>query len=159
MLYTYGVRGGQVRKLRFDDINWEQSKILFPVLKHGKECILPLTDEIGESLLDYLQHSRPDEPYSEVFLTVKSPYIPLRSARPLSKMVTRRIRAAGIKSSIYGSHVFRHCFASRMLKQKHSIKFIADMLGHRAIKTTFIYTKVDFQTLNQVPLEWPEEKS
>jgi len=159
MLYAYGVRGGQVRKLRFDDINWEQSKIRFPVLKHGKECILPITDDVGESLLDYLQHSRPDKPYSEVFLTAIPPYIPLHDSRILSKIIARRMRAVGIKSPTLGAHVFRHCFASRMLNQGHPLKSIADMLGHRCISTTFIYTKVDFQTLNQVPLEWPEERS
>jgi len=159
MLYTYGVRGGQVRKLRFNDINWEQSKIRFPVLKHGKECILPLTDDVGESLLDYLQHSRPDKPYSEVFLTAIPPYIPLLDSRILSKIIARRMRAVGIKSPTLGAHVFRHSFASRMLKHGYPLKSIADMMGHRWITSTFIYTKVDFQTLNQVPLEWPEEKS
>lgn len=159
MLYTYGVRGGQVRKLRFDDINWEQSKILFPVLKHGKECILPLTEDVGESLLDYLQHSRPDVPYQEVFLTMHPSHIPICDSRRFSNIIAYRMRAANIKSSTLGAHVFRHCFASRMLNHGHPLKSIADMLGHRCISSTFIYTKVDFQTLNQVPLEWPEGKS
>ncbi len=159
MLYTYGVRGGQVRALRLDDINWEQSKIRFSALKHGKECLLPLTDDVGESLLDYLQHSRPDAPYFEVFLTAQAPYTPLQNSTTLSSIIARLMCAAGINSPTLGTHAFRHCFASRMLRQGNSLKFIADMLGHRCIKTTFIYTKVDFQTLNQVPLEWPEEKS
>ncbi len=159
MLYTYGVRGGQVRKLRFNDINWEQSKILFPILKHGIECILPLTEDVGESLLDYLQHSRPDVPYREVFLTIQPPHIPICDSRRFSNIIAHRMRAANIKSSTLGAHVFRHCFASRMLNHGHPLKSIADMLGHRWITSTFIYTKVDFRTLNQVPLEWPEGKS
>ena len=67
------------------------------------------------------------------------------------------MRNAGITSTAAGSHVFRHCFASRMLEQGHSLKSIADMIGHRCIHNTFIYTKVDFQALNPVALEWPEE--
>jgi len=159
MLYTYGVRGGQVRMLCLDDINWEQNKIRFPASKYSKECILPLTDNVGESLLDYLQHSRPDVPYSEVFLKVHAPYCPIRVSTTLSAIVTRRMRVVGIKSPTLAAHALRHCFASRMLKQEHSLKFIADMLGHRCIKTTFIYTKVDFKILNQIPLEWPEDVS
>lgn len=54
LLYTYGVRGGQVRALRLEDINWTQNQILFKALKHGKHSSLPLTLEVGESLLDYL---------------------------------------------------------------------------------------------------------
>jgi site-specific recombinase XerD len=44
----------------------------------------------------------------------------------------------------------------RMLKHGQSLKTIADMLGHRHINTTFIYTKVDLETLRQLPLDWPE---
>ncbi len=59
LLYTYGVRGGQVRALRFEDIDWAGNQILFRALKHGKDTLLPLTREVGESLLDYLQRVQP----------------------------------------------------------------------------------------------------
>jgi site-specific recombinase XerC len=42
-----------------------------------------------------------------------------------------------------------------MLDNGHSLKEIADVLGHRSLETTFIYTKVDFATLAQVALPWP----
>ena len=38
-----------------------------------------------------------------------------------------------------------------------SIKAVADVLGHRHLGTTFIYTKVDFNSLKQVALPWPKE--
>ena len=117
----------------------------------------PLTDEVGTSILDYLQNSRPKTKYPHVFLTIHAPYRPLRYSTTLTEIIRRNIRGAGITSAPAGSHVFRHCFASRMLKQGHSLKSIADMIGHRCIHTTFIYTKVDFQALNPVALEWPEE--
>jgi integrase/recombinase XerD len=158
MLYTYGVRGGQVCALRFDNINWEQSQIRFKALKHGKESLLPLTDNVGESLLDYLQNARPKFSYPEIFLTVRAPYRPLRNSDAISTIIAYRMHTAGIKSPNYGARAFRHCFASQMLKKGYSLKFIADMIGHRDIRTTFIYTKVDFQTLSQVALDWPEEE-
>ena len=71
-------------------------------------------------------------------------------------MVTQRMRQAGVSKPKGGSHVFRHGFATRMLQHGQSIKTIADMLGHRNINTTFIYTKVDLETLKQVSLDWPE---
>ena len=46
-----------------------------------------------------------------------------------------------------------------MLRQGYSLKAIADVLGHRHLGTTFIYTKVDFNALNQVALDWPQEVS
>jgi len=157
LLYTYGVRGGQVRALRLKDINWAQNQILFKASKHGKDSLLPLTDEVGEGLLDYLQNSRPAYSYPHVFLTSRAPYHPLPHSSSLSAIVNRRISAAGIQIPSKGAHAFRHCFATRILQKGHSLKAIADVLGHRHLGTTFIYTKVDFNALRQVALEWPEE--
>jgi len=159
LLYTYGVRGGQLRALRLEDIDWVKNQILFKASKHGKDSQLPLTAEVGESLLDYLQHARPSSPSPHVFLTCRAPYHPLTHSSSLSAIVERHLRAAGIEFSSKGAHVFRHCFATRMLHQGHSLKAIADLLGHRHLGTTFIYTKVNFNALKQVALEWPQEVS
>jgi integrase len=159
MLYTYGVRGGQVRALRLEDIDWARDQILFRASKHGKDSRLPLIPEVGEALLDYLQSSRPLCSCPHVFLTCRAPYKPFASSSSLSAVVERRIRAAGIEIPSKGSHAFRHCFATRMLHRGHSLKAVADVLGHRHLGTTFIYTKVDFNALEQVALDWPQEVS
>lgn len=157
LLYTYGARGAQVRALQLQDINWAHNQILFKASKHGKECRLPLTLEVGQSLLDYLRNSRPLCSCPEVFLTCRAPYRPLPNSSSLSAIVEHRIRAAGISVPSKGAHSFRHGFATRMLQQGHSLKAVADVLGHRHLGTTFIYTKVDFNALKQVALEWPQE--
>jgi integrase/recombinase XerD len=159
LLYTYGVRGGQLRALQLEDIDWAHNQILFKASKQGKDTQLPLTAETGESLLDYLQHTRPRCSSSHVFLTCRAPYHPLPNPSSLSSIVERRILAAGVDSPSKGAHAFRHCFATRMLHQGHSLKAIADVLGHRHLSTTFIYTKVEFKALKQVALEWPQEVS
>jgi site-specific recombinase XerD len=157
LLFTYGVRGGQVRALRLEQIDWAQSRILFAASKGGKDSCLPLTAEVGESLLDYLQNSRPPTSDPQVFLTARAPYHPLLHTGTLSATIERRIRAAGIEIPSRGAHAFRHGFATRMLEQGQPLKAIADVLGHRHLGTTFIYTKVDFNSLQQVALEWPKE--
>ena len=157
LLYTYGVRGGQVRALRLEDIDWAQNQILFQASKNGKDSRLPLTAPVGKSLLDYLQHSRPSDSHAHVFLTCRAPYHPLTHSSSLSAIVERHIRAAGIQIPSKGAHLFRHGFATRMLHQGHSLKAVADVLGHRHLSTTFLFTKVDFNALQQVGLAWPQE--
>lgn len=157
LLYTYGVRGCQVRALQLEDIDWVKNQILFKASKHGKDSRLPLTLEVGESLLNYLQKSRPPSYSSAVFLTCRAPYHPFSHSSSLSAIVQRRIRAAGLELYSKGAHAFRHCFATRMLDKGHSLKAVADVLGHRHLSTTFIYTKVEFNALKQVALEWPQE--
>ncbi len=157
LLYTYGVRGGQVRALQLEDIDWAQNQILFKASKNGKDSRLPLTASVGESLLDYLRNSRPSYPYPHVFLTCRAPYHPLAHSSALSAIVERHIRSAHLELSSKGAHAFRHGFATRMLQKGHSLKAIADVLGHRHLSTTFLYTKVDFNALKQVGLAWPQE--
>lgn len=154
LLYTYGVRGGQVRALRLEAIDWAHNQILFKASKHGKDSLLPLTAEVGTSLLEYL-HSRPLSSSPHVFLTCRAPYHALPHAGTLSAIVERHLQAAGVESPSRGAHIFRHGFATRMLRQGHSLKAIADVLGHRHLGTTFIYTKVELNALMHVALEWP----
>ncbi len=156
LLHTYGVRGGQLRALQLQDIQWRDNRIRFRADKGGKEIIVPLTDAVGESVLEYLRHARPQAPYREVFLTLQPPFRALRSPSAVSVMVAQRLRQAGLSPPKAGSHTFRHAFATRMLEQGQSLKTIADLLGHRHLNTTFIYTKVDLKTLHQLPLDWPE---
>ena len=158
LLATYGVRGGQVRKLCLEDIDWKQNQIYFKPMKNGKRIIAPLTEDVGLSLLDYLQHSRPPTHHKEVFIISFAPYHPIYAPSIISTFIKKRMEEAGVKISPCGSHTFRHGFATSMLKKGHSLKIIADMIGHRSIHSTFIYTKVDFQALKQVPLDWPEVK-
>ncbi len=157
LLYTYGVRGGQVRALRMEDIRWVDNQILFRASKNGKDSLLPLNIEVGQSLLNYLQYARPRCSYPHVFLTCRAPYHPLAHSSSLSDIVKRHIRAAGIDVPSKGAHAFRHGFATRMVNKGHSLKDVADVLGHRHLSTTFIYTKIDFNALKQVALDWPEE--
>ena len=43
-----------------------------------------------------------------------------------------------------------------MLAKGQQLKTIKDILGHRSIEATFIYTKVDIEMLRQAALDWPE---
>jgi site-specific recombinase XerD len=57
---------------------------------------------------------------------------------------------------VRGAHAIRHAFATRLMEQAVPIKTIADLLGHKCIDTTAIYTKVDLEHLRNVAREWPE---
>jgi site-specific recombinase XerD len=158
LLYTYGVRAEQVSTLRLSDIQWTAGRIRFHPVKHGKTVIDPLTDEVGDSLLAYLQHGRPRSQHPEVFLIGHAPWTPI--ARTLVPwIVCDRIRKAGLKVPTPGARAFRHRFATAMLVAGHGLKSIADMLGHRNLQSSAIYAKVDFHMLEQAALEWPEEES
>jgi site-specific recombinase XerD len=155
MLHTYGVRGGQVRHLRLADIDWRANTLCFKAVKGGNPSRLPLTDAVGESLLEYLRRGRPASSHPEVFLRLLWPFAPIGSTSGFSALVARRVRAAGLAGRWRG-HAFRHAFATRLLACGQSLKTIADLVGHRSLSSTLVYTKVDFDALREAALDWPE---
>ena len=128
LLHSYGVRGCQVRALQLEDIHWADNQILFRASKNGKDSVLPLSLQVGQSLLDYLRQARPRCSYPQVFITCRAPYHPLAHSSSLSAIVDRHIRAAGINVSSRGAHAFRHGFATRMVNKGYSLKAVADVL-------------------------------
>ena len=97
LLYTYGVRGVQVRVLRMEDIRWAENQILFRASKNGKDSLLPLTVEVGKTpVWTTFDTLGPRSSYPQVFLTCRAPYHPLAHSSSLSSIVERHIRKAGI---------------------------------------------------------------
>ncbi len=160
LLSTYGVRGGQLRRLRLRDIDWQQNRIHFPALKRGKPVDQFLTPAAGNSLLAYIHDGRPTgTSRPEAFLSLAPPFRPYRRAASFSEIVDRCLRQAGIVQPpgvSHGTHSFRHAFAMR-LAGRVPFKHLVDLLGHRDPASTWIYAKVDFPALAETAQPWPEE--
>ena len=157
LLATYGVRGVQIRRLRLDDIDWPNERIHFPAAKGGRPIEQHLVAEAGNLLSEYVRFGRPASEHPEVFLTLCEPLGPIPAANCLSEVIRRRIRQLGMvlpDGVSYGTHGFRHAFASRMVG-KVPFKDLVDQLGHRDPASTLVYSKVDFDGLRQAALPWP----
>jgi integrase/recombinase XerD len=154
LLLTYGVRGQQICLLSIEDICWRRDTITFAPLKGGRRIEVPLIPPVGEAILSYLRNGRPHTNSRHIFLSSQPPFTPLIS---ISSLVVRVFEKTGVPSPHRGSHALRHAWATRMLAEGRPLKTIADLIGHRSLETTRIYTKVDFTRLRTVPLPWPEE--
>ncbi|MGH7606033.1 MAG: tyrosine-type recombinase/integrase, partial [Gemmatimonadales bacterium] len=77
LITTYGLRSSEVAALRLDDIAWRAGRLQIPRPKAQTPLALPLTQEVGAALLDYLRHARLDQPCRHVFLRVRAPRGPL----------------------------------------------------------------------------------
>ncbi|VGO14113.1 Tyrosine recombinase XerC [Pontiella desulfatans] len=157
LLATYGVRGVQIRRLRLDDIDWPNERIHFPAAKGGRPVEQHLIAEAGNLLSEYVLFGRPESESAEVFLMLCEPFGPIPAANELSEVIRRRIRRLGMvlpDGVSYGTHGFRHAFASRMVG-KVPFKDLVDQLGHRDSACTLVYSKVDLDGLRQAALPWP----
>lgn len=157
LVASYGLRIGQAIHVRIRDIDFHQGLIHFPAEKGCKALSFPLLKEVAEALLRYLRERR-DAPAEEVFLTVRGSSRPLGIHNHLGSALKSYSLRAGIRATRYGAHPIRHAFATRLMEQGTPIKEIADLLGHRNIETTFLYTKVDVDRLRKLAVEWPEVK-
>ncbi|HLG19368.1 MAG TPA: site-specific integrase [Bdellovibrionota bacterium] len=159
LLATYGVRSIQVVHLRFRDLKWREGTIRFEAHKGGKPLFFPLEKPVAEALLNYIKKDRKEISHPQVF--VKHQTGPTRGnplGRELWNMVQRHLQKIGIRAPVpsRGPHSIRHAFATRLLAQRTPLKTIADLLGHRSLRSTFIYTKVDREQLRGLARPWPE---
>lgn len=157
LLSTYGVRGVQIRRLRLEDVDWGRSRIHFPAAKGGRPVEQHLHAKVGNRLAEYLQKGRPQCPCRELFVTTREPFGPIAHPRQLSRILRQRLEQAGVtlpQGVAYGSHCFRHAFASR-LYGRVPFKDLVDMLGHRDPSTTLLYGKVAVAMLAKAALPWP----
>jgi site-specific recombinase XerD len=154
-----GMRSSDIRALRLEDLCWERERIEFEQAKTGQKVTLPLTEEVGEALIDYLRHGRPVSQWREIFLRHLAPYEPFGLDNRLHGIIAKYSRRAAIRplpGRARGMHSLRHTVATRMLGAGVPLETIADVLGHASLDTTRIYAKVDVSALRQVALDIEE---
>jgi site-specific recombinase XerD len=154
-----GMRVSDIRNLRFENLLWEEARIEINQTKGGEPLTLPLTEEVGQALIDYLRHGRPASSYREVFIRANAPFVPFGCDNNLYYIITRYRQRASIalpKQSRKGMHSLRHTLASRLLEAGVSIETISGIMGHLSVETTRIYAKVGVKDLQSVAIG-PEE--
>jgi integrase len=152
LLARLGMRSGEVRQLQLEHVNWAEGAIHIRLGKARRERMLPLPEDVGAALVDYLRQERPSSSDRTIFLRSYPPYRPLAA---VAAIVKRVLHKAGITGPGVGAHHFRHTVATHMVRQGVPFKDVADILGHRKLDTTAIYAKLDVHSLVGVALPWP----
>ncbi len=154
LLARLGLRAGEVVALTLEDLHWEAGELT--VRGKGKRMArLPMPQEIGEAIADYLQLGWPSCVTRHVFVRSRAPLIRFANSVALSGLVRRALERAGIDSPRKGAHLFRHTLATEMLRRGASIPEIGKLLRHEDLQSTEIYAKVDFASLYPLALPWP----
>ena len=155
LLANLGLRAGEVIRLKLDDIDWFEGRLIVRAGKNHRERSLPLSQEVGDVLVSYLRDARPASPHREVFLRWRPPFRPLRSSVTITTLVAKALKRAGVKVHRPGAHILRHTLATQMARQGAAFKEIADILGHLSLASTSVYAKLDLESLSKVALPWP----
>ena len=156
LLARLGLRAGDIVQLRLQDIDWKEAWICISG-KSRRETRLPLSQEVGQAIVDYLHDARPRSDSDALFLRSTAPFQTFASHCGVSVIVAQAMRRAGVACPTRGAaHALRHSVATSMLRSGASLQDIAAILRHRSIETTQIYAKVDVTSLQRIAQPWPE---
>jgi len=158
LLARLGLRAGDIVQLHLDDVDWKEAWICVSG-KGRRQTMMPLTQEIGDAIADYIKDGRPQSAADKLFSRSRAPFRAFANHCAISMIVVRAMQRAAVSCPSRGAaHVLRHSVASSMLRQGSSLQDIAGVLRHRSIATTEIYAKIDVLNLRQIVQPWPEVK-
>ena len=154
VLFSTGLRVSELVSLNREQVNMDAGE--FGVIgKGGKARVVFLSKRAKEWLGKYFKMR--NDPYRPLFIRYSGPKAKdglteeksRLSARSIERLIEKYRKKAGILFRI-GPHILRHSFATDLLRQGADIRSVQDMLGHKNISTTQIYTHVTNIRLREV---------
>ena len=149
-----GLRISDARQLRFENLDWQNKRISILQQKTGQPLELPLLEDVGWAIIDYLRNGRPETDCPHIFVRHCAPFDVMGGS--LHSLVSRLVSKAGIHvpaDKPIGMHSFRHSLATSMLRNGAELTDIAQTLGHTPPESTQVYISLDIETLRQCALE------
>ncbi len=148
MLYSTGMRRAELIALRDADVDTARGEL--KVLgKRNKERVIPFGDELREAIERYraTRARYTGQDTTERFFTRREeglPVYPTLVERVVKQELTGHTRASRISP-----HTLRHSFATDMLNNGADLTAVQQLLGHRSLATTQVYTHITYRDLKQ----------
>lgn len=152
-LVDLGLRASEVVGLDLDDIDWSAGTLRIAKNKSRRVDVLPLPQTTGRAIATYLRAERPPTVSRRIFVRHVAPVDDPIGPEVVRKVVREAYRRSGLPYTRV--HILRHALASRLLATGGTLKEVADVLRHRSLDTSLIYTKVDMVRLSAVAMPWP----
>ncbi|MGC8976513.1 MAG: site-specific tyrosine recombinase XerD [Candidatus Ratteibacteria bacterium] len=143
LFYSSGLRVSEVCDLKVNDLNLENGFIKVKG-KGNRERIALLNKKTIELLKKYLSERKGNSDY--LFLNNQGKRI---SRQSLWKIVKKYAKYAGINKNVK-PHTLRHTFATHLLNEGLDLRVVQELLGHKSISTTEIYTHLDRKKLKEL---------
>ena len=151
LLYSSGMRSSELLSLSEYLINFNEREIRV-VGKGEKERIVFFSKTAREWMLKYISEKKKSySNYTKDFLFVNSNGGEL-NPRSLRRIITNYSKKINIGKEIT-VHTFRHSFATYLFNEGVDIKYVQELLGHKSLSTTQIYTRVSKTFLKEVYLK------
>lgn len=150
MIYSTGIRVGELVNVKLKDIDFSDRKIIITG-KGNKERIVLYGSVLSEKLNKYLNDGRKEllkKPNDYLFLNHNGNKI---TTRGIELIIDKILKKGQIDYKI-SPHTLRHTFATHMLNNGADLRTVQELLGHESLSTTQIYTHVSNERLRNVYL-------
>ncbi len=155
LLARLGLRAGDILEMRLGEIDWASGTLRVKG-KGRRETNLPMPQDAGDAVLDYLASGRPSVDHDHLFARSIAPFRPFSSSSAISHIVDLALKRAGINDPpSRGANLLRHSAATHMLRGGASLQSVGAVLRHRSQETTAHYAKVDLTMLARIARPWP----
>ena len=147
-----GLRTVDIINLKLTDIDWRSNTINIIQQKNRRPLSLPLLSDVGNALVNYILHARPESANPYIFLKIYPPFVKLSDCYHVSHRALEKaeIRQDGNLSK--GFHIFRHSVAARMLSSEVRLSVISNALGHGSMESSKMYLSTDSKHLKACAL-------
>ena len=155
LITRLGLRGIDVKRLRFGDLDWPGNRLSVVQAKTGHRVQLPLLKDVGWAIIDYVRSGRPRSDCPEVFIRHTAPIGPFSGQDHLHQILVKHARTAHVplgEKRRHGMHSLRHTLATR-LEDGTPVEQIADILGHQSVASTGAYLKSSLGLLAKCALD------
>ena len=153
MIMRLGIRKIDVINLKWENINWESNTITFIQSKTKKINTLPLPNDVGEAIIDYIKLERPIKIRGNddnVFIRAKYPLVKLDAGLSFNEVIKKALIKCNIPLDKYnkiGTHSFRHSLATELINEQVPVTIIASILGHNNDNSTKTYLEINKKSL------------
>ena len=137
-----GLRISDLRHLELADLDWRAKQIRIVQHKTGRPLSLPLLDDVGWAIIDYVRGGRPETACPKVFVKHRHPFGTFGSASSVATRLSRHAARAGIEfgpGQVCGMHSLRSALAVAMIGDGTPIPVVSAVLGHASSETTQAY--------------------
>ena len=152
-----GLRINDILNIKLKDIDWQGKKLIVIQTKNQNKNILPLTKEIGWTIIHYIKEARPICNNEYLFIKHKYPFEKLNQFNTFNKYF-EKIDIDIKEENKNGIHNLRHSLASNMLDNGIPLPIIASTLGDSIDTTSKTYLKVNKNKLKECVLEIDEDE-
>jgi site-specific recombinase XerD len=137
-----GLRISDLRQLELGDLDWRAKRITIVQHKTGRPLSLPLLDDVGWAIIDYVRHGRPETDCPKVFVKHRHPFNAFGCSSSVGSRLSHHAARAGIgfpSGQACGMHSLRGALAVAMIGNGAPVPVVSAVLGHASSDTTQAY--------------------